>query len=277
MSSSLPIPDLDGDSSGVATVVSRRGTWHQASGEFILPVYFTAIEGVTLASEINAFAHYRSYFASGAGDKDPTGDLPLGPGWLDGLGDGILQGAQPGGLVTWVDALGATWDFDHPTAVQDPQNPLATIWVYGAQRGARLLHWDGSFYRELPDHTLIEYEPRPGTIPPGEVAYRVKRIFRGDRTSPRWQVDFVYGSPDPQSYPNVIRLLRIEGARGYDLLLSWTRYVVDSMDQWRVTRIGVTNPDLDPSGWDWTDFDVELTYDAWARLSEVRYPERSLH
>jgi len=159
-----PIPNPGGNGPGVDTVLSLSGTWHEASGEFRLPVHFASVEGVSPHSGLSAFATYRSYFATENVDVDATGDLPFGAGWLAGFGDGLLAGAThgEGGSATWVDSMGATWEFDDPVAVQGPLGPTSTVWLFGTHQGSRLLDWDGVFYRELPDHTLIEYEPKPG-------------------------------------------------------------------------------------------------------------------
>ncbi len=256
--------------SGVLTVTGNRtDTVHLASGEFRFALEMFSLGGMAKGGSLDIGALYRAYLVNPGGsvpDYDPTGgSAPFGPGWQVTFAEGILKGADATSSVTYVDSKGVAWPLQQ--LAQQPQS--GGFWYFPAKGGSRMVaHVQGNattWYRELPNKVLIEYEKKANysSLPIGQVGYRIKRRFRGEwGATPDWQVFYTYA---PVASGGPTRLTRITDTRGYQLVFAWTQ---QAGGVYRVTTMTLTDAGATQS------FAVTCTYDAQARLEDVRYPNR---
>ncbi|HHI67874.1 MAG TPA: hypothetical protein ENJ97_00960, partial [Planctomycetes bacterium] len=173
-------------------IFAGAGTVHEASGELRFSIPLFKISGLAPGFLADFSLFYRSY----PGDPDAvrTEDngvdkKPFGPGFRPFWGDKLEVPPQKTkafvapAKVTRVDYLGQVFTYDYDTQ-------QGSTYLYKASgRGDRLVCQNGTWYRELPDRTYVEYADVYGT---GELY--IKRIFWVPTSDPVAVPDYT-GSP----------------------------------------------------------------------------------
>ena len=276
------VTPVDPSTPGVATadvLVNPNGSLDQATGAYRFRADMVSAAGP--AGSITVGALFRSYLAVSNGQagngKDPTGGLnPFGVGWAASFADGPLTNQVPAqGLgVQYVDSDGVEWTSgagtEH-TNVQDPYGPSSiSIWLYPAQNGTRWLYMNSTWFKELPNRVLIEYEAIPGAQA-GEVGFRPKRIFKQKpgAASPLWQVHYVYDTTNTKEISKICG----DGILDYEILFTWS--TIGSVR--RITQVSLNHPTIShPTPETWANYATDLGYDGSGRLITVRYPKRDI-